>query len=374
MAKGFNDSMYRMDKVKVLLIARRFPPSVGGMERFAYDLSTALVGKVDLRTITYGGSNKWLPLVLPWFTLKALWVLLKYRNIDVIHMQDAVQAPIGWLLSKLFNKPYVVVAHGLDITFEKAFYQKLVLPFVRKANAVISISTATNDEVLHRGVSESNTRVVTLGTHDDYNGKPVSDRLALQNELGLELGDSSLLLTTGRLVKRKGVAWFIREALPGVAKQNGDVLYLVAGEGGERPAIERAIASAGMEDHVRLLGRVSDKARTLLYQSCDIFVMPNIVVAGDMEGFGIVAHEAATAGKPVVASDLEGIKDALRDGKNGILLPNRDNEAFVRELTKLIGDPNYRKEFGERARSYTLKEYSWDAIADEYIKIYETLV
>jgi glycosyltransferase involved in cell wall biosynthesis len=358
--------------VNILFVARRFPPSVGGMERFAYDLSTALAHKSDLTTITYGGPNKWLPFVLFWFTLRASWVLATHR-IDVIHIQDAVQAPIGWLLSKVFRKPYVVVAHGLDITFDKLFYQRLILPFVRRASAVLSISSATNDEVLKRGVDSSRARVITLGAHDDYSGSPQADRKALQSELGVDLGDRPLLLTAGRLARRKGVAWFIAEVLPGLTEKHSDVLYLVAGDGAERENIQNAIELSGMKNNVLLLGRVSDSARSLLYCSCDVFVMPNITVPGDMEGFGIVVHEAATAGLPVVASNLEGIKDALRDGENGVMVASRDSDMFVSEISKFISDPGYSVQFGVKARLYTLREYSWAKIADEYVSVYETL-
>lgn len=359
--------------MKILFIARRFPPSVGGMERFAYDLSNALGDKVELKKITWGGSKKWLPLVLPVFFFRGFWMLLNDRSIDIIHMQDAVQAPIGWLLHVIFRKPYVVVAHGLDITYSMKFYQAVILPFVRRADEVISISSATQDEARKRGVEVDKSVVVTLGTHDDY-GTVTPNRALLAEHIGSDLTGKKLLLTTGRLVKRKGVAWFIENVLPGIVKEDASVLYLVAGDGGERETIERAVKESGMGDHVKLLGRVSDDDRALLYQSSDVFVMPNIVVPGDMEGFGIVVHEAATAELPVVASDLEGIADALTQGENGVLVETRDVAAFSTEIMKLLADSELRRSFGKRAREYTLREYSWDTIAGKYVALYEKLL
>ncbi len=358
---------------KILFMARRFPPSVGGMERFAYDLSESLSKIVDLKKITWGGSNKWLPIVLPIFFLRAFFALLTDRKIAIIHVQDAVQAPIGWLLSKLFRRPYLIVAHGLDITYEKTAYQKIILPFVRRADYVVSISTATQDEALKRGVQKARASVITLGTTDDY-GNPRPNRKELGKRLGIVLDSRPILLTTGRLVKRKGVAWFIENVLPSIVSVKPQTIYLVAGDGSERENILRSIQESQMQKHVRLLGRVDDETRSLLYRSCDIFVMPNIVVRGDMEGFGIVAHEAANAGVPVVASNLEGIADALVDGKNGILVPSRDSGAFKREIERFLTDNKYRKNFGKGARSYTLKEYSWENIADQYMNVYDRMV
>lgn len=360
---------------RVLFIARRFPPSVGGMERFAYDLSNSLSKKVEMKKLTWGGSNKWLPLVLILFFFRASWILLTDtdRQIKVIHMQDAVQAPIGWLLSKLFRRPFLVVAHGLDITYEKYMYPQLILPFVRQANAVISISTATQDEALKRGVDKQKARVITLGTTDDY-GNPRPDKAELSRRIGIDLHGRQVLLTTGRLVKRKGVAWFIGNVLPAIRKQVPGVLYLVAGDGAERGNIEAAVEASKMQGHVSLLGRVDDDVRALLYQSCDVFVMPNIVVPGDMEGFGIVAHEAASAGVPVVASDLEGIADALVNGKNGTLVQTRDTGAFTHEIVSLLkSSASHRIEIGKRSRKYTLETYSWSKIADKYVDVYKVI-
>ena len=353
-------------------MARRFPPSVGGMERFAFDLSNALNQSIELKKITWGGPNIWLPVVLPVFFVRGLVYLLFHPNVSIIHIQDGVQAPIGWLLHVIFRKPYIVVAHGLDITYRKAFYQRIVLPFVRRADMVISISSATNEEVLKRGVVTNKTRIITLGTQDDY-GKVRPNRAKLAELIGMDLADRKLLLTTGRLVKRKGVEWFIRNVLPSLVKSDERVLYMVVGDGAEKEKIASAIVEQDVASNVMMLGRVSDEVRSLLYQSCDVFVMPNIKVPSDMEGFGIVAQEAATAQLPVVASNMEGITDALRNKENGILVSSGDATAFEREITDFLKDNDKRQAFGVQAREYTLREYSWERIAQKYIDIYKQL-
>lgn len=360
-------------KLEVLFIARRFPPSIGGMERFAFDLSNSLKPFAKMHKVTWGGSNKWLPIILPLFFIRSSFLLITNKNIKVIHIQDAVQAPVGWLLHIFFKKPYVVVAHGLDITYQNSFYQKVVIPFVRKADAVICISTATKDEALKRGVDESVLQVVTLGTVDDY-GKVRADKKKLAKQMGYNLDERLIILTTGRLVKRKGVEWFIRNVLPEITNSHKEILYIIAGDGVEREAIENTIKSSKMEKHAIMLGRVSDEIRSLLYQSSDIFVMPNIRVPGDMEGFGIVAHEAATAALPVVASSLEGINDAIINGKNGILIEPNNTQQFVDAIIKLVKDKDLRSRLGRKARKYTLSAYSWQNIARKYNNIYNKII
>ena len=105
-----------------------------------------------------------------------------------------------------------------------------------------------------------------------------------------------VLLTLGRLVRRKGARWFTRHVLPGLAP---DITYLVAGDGPEANPIRVAAVQAGLGDRVLLLGRVDDDTRELLLRGADLFVQPNIRVPGDIEGFGLVTIEASMRGEPL---------------------------------------------------------------------------
>ena len=110
-----------------------------------------------------------------------------------------------------------------------------------------------------------------------------------------------------------------------------------------------------------------------LLGAADIFVMPNIEVPGDIEGFGIVAIEAAASGLPVVAARLEGIPDAIVDGENGCLVTPGAASAYVRALTPLIGDAAQRRELGARARRYTEQHNSWPRIIARYVELFTEL-
>src|SRR5690606_29098600 len=131
------------------------------------------------------------------------------------------------------------------------------------------------------------------------------------------------------LIARKGVFWFVEKALPEIIKKRKDVAYLVSGSGPDQDAIAQTIEKHGLKNYVFLLGRTSDETLSNLYNVADAFIMPNIRVKGDLEGFGLVALEAASCGTPVVASNIEGIKDAIMDGKNGFLVKDKDTHAYV---------------------------------------------
>lgn len=357
-------------QIKSLFIARRFPPSIGGMQQFAFDLSQALPSQnIKLIKVTWGGASRLtLLFILPWLFLRGLWALLTDRSIQVIHMQDAVLSPIGWLLAKLSGKPWIVVAHGLDLTFKLPFYQKVNVFFARRADALIAISQATADEAISRGIASEKVTVIPLGVDNKPSTKV--DRQKIFSSIRINK-DSSILLTVGRLAKRKGVAWFVANVLPTLDE---NVHYVIIGDGPERSAIEAEIKKQNLLTRVHLLGVVDSDMKYEWFETADIFVMPNIQVAGDMEGFGIVAHEAAMSELPVIASNLEGIAQAVQSGQNGILVPEKDITMYRQKINELLKDKKKRQAFGRKAQAYTLKTFGWPAIAQQYHKIYERVI
>jgi glycosyltransferase involved in cell wall biosynthesis len=354
--------------MKTVFVTRKFPPSVGGMERFAYDLYHAIAQKTPSFLVKWGGSNKWLPVIIPYLFVRAFFVTI-FSRADLIHVQDGVLAPVGYVLSVLTRKPWVIVVHGLDLTFENKIFRAVNVRCVRKANRVFCISQAAADEATKRGVAKAKIQIIPLGIVDEYSMDRSAARQLIKNELHVDVESYKLLLTTGRLVKRKGVAWFIEHALPDLIKTLPNALYLVVGDGEDRQRIEQIIDQKKMGKHVRMLGKVSDELLAALYKGADIFVMPNIPVSGDVEGFGRVVLEAAASELPVVASGIEGIRDAVSDGKNGVLVPSGDAKSFEKEIKK-FADNSYARSFGRKSREFTLKRYEWNAIAEQYIDGY----
>lgn len=363
-----------MKELSVLFITRRFPPSVGGMEKFAFDLSNALGKKTKLHLIKWGGSNKYIPILLiPWFFLCACWVLLT-KKVDVIHMQDGVFSIWGVVLKYVFRKPMTVVIHGLDITHEGKLYQFLVPKALKRSDHVFCISNMAVDEVVNRGVTKDKVSFVPLGMTDDlYLENKMESRDKIINQLKLD-ENTQIILSNGRLIKRKGVAWFVVNVMPGLVKKYGKIVLVVSGDGPVRAEIEQAIKSNDLNAKVLLLGQTSDQILQDLYNGSDLFVMPNIKVEGDPEGFGRVVLEAALCELPVVATGIEGIVDAISDGKNGVLVKEKDSNAFERKILELLKDTKEAKQFGEKARQYTLLNFDWDNIANQYVDEYKKLL
>lgn len=353
----------------VLFLTRKFPPSKGGMQRVAYELSQHLSKIAHVKLVKWGGSNKWLPLVLPYLFLKSLWILISTK-VQVIYLQDGLLAPLGLIL-KLFRVPIAITFHGRDITYDNKLYQFLIPRCAEKLDKIICVSDATKQQCVKHGISQGKIKVIIPdGICDEFcmdEGKQEL-RERLFKKLGISLKNKKIVLSVGRLVERKGFHWFIQNVIPNLLQKESDLLYFIAGDGLFRQSIESAIKQSSLQDYVRMLGTVDDEILETLYNVSDIFIMPNIPVKGDMEGFGVVALEAASCGLPVVASGLEGIKDAIKNAENGFLVEPYNAEGFVNVVRELLENDELRGNFGARAREFTLKNYAWEKIAARYLE------
>jgi phosphatidylinositol alpha-1,6-mannosyltransferase len=171
-------------------------------------------------------------------------------------------------------------------------------------------------------------------------------------------------------VKRKGFHWFVDTVMPRLPE---NVHYWIAGDGPHTDAIQDAIESHRLHPRVRLLGRISNDNLARLYRGSDLFIMPNVPVQGDMEGFGVVLLEAAQCGTPAVASRLEGIQDVISEGENGHLVTPEAPEAFVAGIRRYYDNPEQLAPAARRAATYTANRFGWASVADTYCSALRTL-
>jgi len=355
----------------ILFITRKYPPSVGGMQQLSYELTTAVGRQASTKVIKWGGSQKWLPLFTLYALARALW-LLATRPVDVIHVGDPVLSPLGLLLRFLGKRPVVINAHGLDVIYPSKLYQLIIPAAMRHLDFVICISEHTRQLCLTRGIQARRTKVIPVGVNVDRFRLSLDEkeRHNWRTAWGLTARTQHILLTVGRLVPRKGVCFFVSEVLPALARLRNDWVYLIVGDGPDRRRIREAVWHQGLEDKVRILGQVPDEELRAAYAMATLFAMPNVPVAGDSEGFGLVTLEARAAGLPIVASSLEGITDSFDSADDGILVPPGDVEAFVKGIHKLL-EAELTLEDRLRRRDKMRSRYDWSSIAREYLEVFQ---
>ncbi len=348
---------------KIIFISRSYPPTIGGIETLNYELAESLAKLTPTKIIANRRGKFFLPFFLPYAFFKSL-ILLR-RQYDAVILGDGMLGIAGWFLKLFSKKPVFCVAVGLDLTYNSNLYQNMwVKIFIKNLDKIIAISRATMAAGVSRGIPSEKFTVIPVGVDPNKYYRPGYARRDLEKIVGKLPSGYKALLTIGRLVKRKGMAWFAEKVLPNIREE---AVYLIAGEGPEEKQIRQIITAENLEDKVRLLGKITEKDKEVLLNTCDIFVQPNVSVGGDLEGFGIAVIEAASCGRVVVASDIEGLQDAISDGKNGFLVKSQDADGYTRKITQLLSDDNFRQQFGKRAQQFFVDNYNWKTIAGKYL-------
>lgn len=363
--------------MRILYVSHTHPPegaileNAGGMQRVSSQLVRELSQKksVELITDTINVSGKgrigvgtFLFLIRQ---LVRLPVHARETKADVILFSSMVTASLALLLRKRISIPMVTINHGRDVTLPVKIYQQFVPKIFDSLDGVISVSRATRKECIKRGMPPYKGIALPNGFDsakpENIPGKQRA-RSGLEQAFGIPLGSRFMLLTVGRQVKRKGHEWFIRNVLPEIKPE---VTYVVIGDGPESGRISKAARESEKSDSIFLLGRQPDSILKQAYAAADLFVMPNIPVAGDMEGFGVVMLEANMAQTPAVASGLEGIKDVICPGRNGYLAPPLKAGQFAKQVNNVLRDG--LADLSKKARIYVQEQFSWEKVADRYI-------
>ena len=351
--------------------------NLGGMQRVAVDLHESLSRHpdVELRTLVLRSGWNERGYRTPLFMARALRDirrLARAREIDAILFSSMLTATLTVPLRSLLRRNKVVTAaivNGLDATTPTWPYPLIVRRAFEALDLVMPISRATGEACRQRGLAESKSRVVSLGIRLDR-FSAITDPEEARNKLRGGANPNLILCSVGRLVPRKGVAWFIAEVMPLLPD---DVLYLIAGDGPDRERISETITQYRLGESVKLLGAVSDAELETLYQGADLFIMPNIPVPNDMEGFGLVMLEAGLCSLPTIASNIEGIADVIGEGENGHLIPSRDATAFRDAIMRYYSDPEALARARALTREVTSSRFGWDGVVDRYVSILQNL-
>lgn len=370
--------------MRILCVTWNYPPKLGGMEKLLAELIAHLrqqadvtvlapaaataVAEPDTVRVRYGG--------LLGFMLGALlggWRRPSTQPYDVILGGSVLVAPIVYLLAKRHKRPFALIAHGLDLLYPAAPYQWMVRFFLPKARWVIANSSHTQALAVQRGVTAERVQVINPGIDGAVFKRPLSVPLPVDTT------NHRVLLYAGRLAQRKGIAPFVRHAMPAILSACPDVLLLIVGDNptdalahhaNVRQEVETAVVRHQMQDQVKLLGRVSDDVLKALYHRCDLFLLPVLHDPHDSEGFGIVLIEAAAAGKTAVATRTGGIPDAIADGQTGLLLPPGDWPQIAQAVIALLNDPQRRAAMGTAAQQRA-QQFDWSQIAAQYRALFE---
>jgi glycosyltransferase involved in cell wall biosynthesis len=235
-----------------------------------------------------------------------------------------------------FGAPYILVAHGIDAWGITNASRRRAL---QKADLTLAVSNYTRDRLIQEvGLDPDRVRILpNTFAADRFAIAPKSPELL--QRYGLR-PDTPVILTVCRLEETERYKGYdqIIKAMPEILRLVPNARYLLVGRGSDRHRIEKLIAEAGVQDSVILAGFVPDEELAEHYNLCDIFAMPS-----QGEGFGIVYLEALACGKPVLAGNKDGSRDALADGELGLLVDPDDTAGIAAEIIRVLRREHWRQ-------------------------------
>lgn len=367
--------------MKVVMLGFYSPEKqIGGIQVHIHELVHHLsqINGLELHLITFGDKKKriikgnlnihslkrWLPgyFYLPFEIITLIYMILKI-NPDVVHAHESCM-PFSTAAAILHKKyPLVLTMHmflkeweysdnKIDqlnklITSGNEKYVLSVIPHI------IAVSSYLRNRIIE--VSKSNVYIIPNGVDITYS----QSFNALNSE-------RFILFSVGMLEKWKGFDVLL-QAVFNVKSVIPNIILYVAGKGEEEAALIKIVEDLGLENYVKFLGFISED-KHLYYNSADVFILPS-----RNESFGIVLLEAMACGTPVIASNVGGIPDIVKHGKNGLLFESENVDDLTRKIILLLKDKTLRHEMSMKGLE-TAKSFSWEKVAMETFNVYRKIL
>ncbi len=289
-------------------------------------------------------------------------------DFDIVHAHEIYQ-PLSlqsFHVARQRGRPYGFTQHrnfypkNWQGLFLNLFYRGVGKKIINSCDFVCATTTSAVDFLRDIGVKK---RIEILPNCLDTEIFRPNIKTNLKEKMRLQ--DHRLILYVGRLYKDKGVEYLIK-AVKTVKNEHPDVKLVIAGAGPERGNLELQVDRLNLQGSVLFVGSFPHQKIHELYNVCDVFVLPSLI-----EPFGMVLIEAMACGKPIIGSRVGGIVDIVEDGTNGFLAQPKDSHQLAIKIEMLLADKKLRRELGSNGRKRVENTFSYKAIAEKAVKIYE---
>lgn len=367
----------------ILVISRTFLPKEGGIEEYVYNRCLQNPKRVIMLAATFEGYqefdlaqefivHRWyLPKIPRLFGLGAiikqilnmfcsfvvaikLYFRYRYRYIEWGHGYDF---PSILLLSYFLPIKFFIYIHGDEMlcALRNPVLKKLFELTLERATGIVCNSLFTKNYLREKFKFNTPTHIINPIVRPGKFGDRATNQQYLENSrLNIRqkynISENAIvILSVGRLVKRKGFTRVI-DNLNQLLNQGLDVHYIICGRGKMQSELEQKASQLQVKQRVHFAGFVPDEDLAGYYAACDIFAMPTFfdTQGASIEGFGIVYAEAGYFGKPVIASRVGGVEDAVHHEENGLLVNADSPEEISQALTRLCQDKQLREKLGSK--------------------------
>ena len=358
------------------------PPAPRGVQVQTLDerLSAADLRGMAQLLASQAGLIPGLNLLKPRTLLQALRIeslaarTIREHQIDVVHSHFGWPKGFGGLLaSRAAGVPLAASLHGADILVDRTIgygrgrdreFARAIRVLLSNASRTIYYSDYMRREGLRLGARADAARVIYWGTDiETFVGN--TRRHQLRADLGLP--QAPVLLAVAGLIKRKGVD----KVLQALALVTGKYAFtfVVCGDGPELGHLQQLIETLGLQDRVRLVGRVDRALMPKYFAAADVFVHGALT-----EAAGIVLIEAMASGCPVVCTDAGGPAEYVEHGVTGFVVPVGNLDAVASRIAWLLDHPEEATRLGEAGRRRAMERFGRQRMLDEVIQVYAELV
>lgn len=271
---------------------------------------------------------------------------IEQLGIERIHAHWATHPTLAaYVINRLTGLPYSFTTHAHDIFVERPMLDEKI----RRSDFVVTISDYNKRflEGLYGKMATDKIVVVRCGIAPDIFLPPKERK-----------NERFTIITVASLEEKKGHAFLIA-AYAKLKEQGVDFRALFIGDGDARSHVESLIAAHDLEEHIQLLGRQPRSRVVELVSAADLMVLPSITTSkGKKEGIPVSLMEALAVELPAIATDISGIPELIRNGKTGLLVPEKDADALCEALMLLHDAPELRRQMGQAGRALVIDEFN----------------
>jgi phosphatidylinositol alpha-1,6-mannosyltransferase len=359
----------------ILFNTQNFLPDVGGTQLYVTGLADALVKRghaiavcCDATTRTtsaqidairpypiyrFGG----VPLIRR--PRKARAVAKRIAQGDVTAMITDTWKSLEFYRPASGNRPRILcLAHGSEFLVKAGSRKEgRMIESMAKADILAANSGFTADLLMPYTRDRTRVRLLRPGIEPPYG--------ASRQYSHHKIDDGPRILTIARLEPRKGIDTTLR-AVAALADAFPNIRYDIVGKGDDARRLHALAHELNIGELVHFHGYISESKKAELLSSADLFLLPNRRETGSVEGFGIVFLEAAAFGVPAIAGSDGGARDAVLDGKTGLVVDAQRNDQVVSAVSALLSNPARRERLGQAAHARFWNEFAWDAAISRF--------
>jgi phosphatidyl-myo-inositol dimannoside synthase len=324
------------------------------------------------------------------FPFKPLWlyVLVSFVKVNIFALKTRPQVIFcgsgtsifaGYVAARFCSAKVICYLHGLDIVASNILYRSLFVPLIKKSDLLIVNSRHTRELAISAGITAEKIRLLSPGV--GFPSFDEKEKLAqnFRNRHGLD--DKEFILIAGRITARKGIVEFIEQLFVHMLVQRPNLILVIVGEEaqhaakssqGVTEAIYQVISRYRIEGNVILTGGVSEQEFSGALFSASTFIFPVLNLPNDVEGFGMVAIEAAAHGVPTVGFAVGGVPDAIENGVSGWLVDSGDYPEMGRRIFACLDMQEDLAPTPESCRLFA-KKFEWSQFGNQLQKIIESL-